>query len=566
MVRLCMREIELLAIDWWVLAGYLVLIAIIGVTAGLRVKDTSHYFLGSRRFGKLLMIGQAFGTGTHAEMPVSLAGAVYTVGISGIWYQWKNLFATPFYWLIAPLFRRVRRTTTAEVIEDRYGSWMGAFYTIFALGFFTLAMASMLKGAAKVISQAAGGHVPVNEIVVMMTAVFVLYAFIGGLVATAWTDFLQGFLIIALSFLLIPLGWGVVGGNDGMRAVLEAHKFSLATPHGIGWWFIFMLTVNGLVGIVAQPHLMATVGTGKDEYTCRVGFLYGTFVKRFCTIGWALVGMMAAAMVMRGSFGVHTLHDPEEAFGFACRHLLFPGSLGLLIACVLAANMAGCSAFMVDSGALFTRNFYRKYIAADKPDKHYLWVGRISGAAITGLGVLYAIFLIKRVLYSFLLMETMATFVGISVMGGIFWRRANRWGAISSIVAASGTNFVLYYVRGERLDHWDPTVFVFALLAGVATLVVVSLLTPPEPAPAINTFFDKLQTPSDGHEEEHKVLGERAVAEQGRQLILVNLLRLRKGAAGLPFLHAYRTDLKGFGIGWLIAAGLIFIAWLVLRI
>ena len=273
-------EIKLAAIDWVVLIGYLIIIACIGVLAGLKVKDTGHYFMGSRKFGKLLMIGQSFGTGTHAEMPVSLAGAVYNVGISGIWYQWKNLFATPFYWLIAPLFRRIRRTTTAELIEDRYGSWMGAFYTLFALAFFTVAMASMLKGAAKVISQAAGGQVPVNEIVVAMTVVFVLYSFVGGLVATAYTDFLQGFLIIALSFLLIPLGWGTVDGMSGMRAALEGYKFSLATPQGIGLWFIFMLTVNGLVGIVAQPHLMATVGTGKDEYTCRVGFLYGTFVKQ----------------------------------------------------------------------------------------------------------------------------------------------------------------------------------------------------------------------------------------------------------------------------------------------
>lgn len=558
-------EIKLAAIDWVVLVGYLIIIAFIGVLAGLRVKDTGHYFMGSRKFGKLLMIGQSFGTGTHAEMPVSLAGAVYSVGISGIWYQWKNLFATPFYWLIAPLFRRIRRTTVAELIEDRFGSWMGAFYTLFALGFFTVAMASMLKGAAKVISQAAGGQVPVNEIVIAMTVVFVLYSCIGGLVATAYTDFLQGFLIIALSFLLIPLGWGTVGGMDGMRESLAAYKLSLATPEGIGIWFIFMLTVNGLVGIVAQPHLMATVGTGKDEYTCRVGFLYGTFVKRFCTIGWATVGLMVAAMVAAGAFGVTALHDPEEAFGFACRHLLFPGGLGLLIACVLAANMAGCSAFMVDSGALFTRNFYKKYLVPDKPDKHYLLVGRISGVCITLIGVVYAVFFIERVLNSFLLTETMATFVGISVMGGIFWRRANRWGAIASIAVAMSTNFAMYAIRNQRFDHWDPDVFVTALIAGTITMVVVSLLTPPEPAKAMDSFFDRLECPSDGGED-WKKSDPRVVAEQGRQLILVNLFHLKRGAAGLPFHKAYRMDLKGFAIGWAIAFGLVAVAWLLFNL
>ncbi len=100
------------------------------------MKDTDHYFLGKRRFGKWLMMGQSFGIGTHAEMPVSLAGAVYSVGASGIWYQWKNLFATPFYWIMAPVFRRMRRTTLAEVMEDRYGAWMGGIYTIFALCLF----------------------------------------------------------------------------------------------------------------------------------------------------------------------------------------------------------------------------------------------------------------------------------------------------------------------------------------------------------------------------------------------------------------------------------------------
>ena len=503
-------------------------------------------------------------------MPVSLAGAVYTVGLSGIWYQWKNLFATPFYWLIAPLFRRVRRTTTAEMIEDRYGPWMGAIYTLFALLFLTINMASMLKGAAKVISQAVGGQVPVNEIVIAMTVVFILYSFIGGLVATAWTDFLQGFLIIALSFMLIPLGWQAVGGFTGMKQTLEPFKLSLATPEGIGPWFILMLTINGLIGIVAMPHLMAAVGTGKDEYTCRVGFLYGTFVKRACTIGWALVGLMVAVLVAKAVFGVATLHDPEDAFGFACRHLLFPGGVGLLIASVLAANMAGCSAFMVDSGALFTRNFYRKYVARARSDSHYLWVGRLSGLLITIGAVVYALLLIQRVLYSFLLTETLSTFVGICVLGGIFWRRANRWGALASIGMALIANFAFYAARGERLDHWDPNVFLFALLAGVAALVVVSRLTPPEPEVNLRFFYRKLQTPSDGPMADQLVEDvepdHHAIAKAGRQMLLVNLFHLRRGAAGVGFFQAYRVDLKGFAIGWAMALGLVGFLWVIFRL
>jgi Na+/proline symporter len=531
-------------LDWIVIGVYFVIITAIGIGVGYKVRRSGEYFLGGRKFGPWLMMGQSFGVGTHAEMPVALAGAVYTLGASAIWYQWKNLFITPFYWLMAPVFRRIRRTTMAEFTEDRYGPWMGGIYIVFALCFLIINTGSMLKGAGKVINQATGGGVGVNEIVIAMTVMFILYSFVGGLVAAAWTDLFQGFLIIALSFMLIPLGWGAVGGLDGMKASLEPFRFSLATPSGIGPWVIAMLTVNGLVGIMAQPHQLAAVGTGKDERTCRVGMFYGNFIKRVCTVGWALVGLIVAAMVAQGGAA---LADPEDAFGYACRQLLFPGALGLMIASILAANMSTCSAFLVDSGALFTEGLYRRRVMPGRGDSHYLWVGRISGFVITILGVLYAIFLIRSVLYTFLLTETMATFVGISVLGGILWQRANRWGALASMLSALATNFLLYWVTGQRLDHWDPNVFLAALLVGTAALVIVSLLTQPEPAVNIGSFFERLRTNSDD-------TGPAAGAKQ--PLLLVNLLNPRRAFEGRGW-SVFREDLVGFGVAWILVVILV---------
>jgi Na+/proline symporter len=415
----------------------------------------------------------------------------------------------------------------------------------------------MLKGAGKVISQATGGLVDANEIVVAMTVMFILYSFVGGLVAAAWTDLFQGVLIIVLSFMLVPLGWQVVGGLAGMKSSLEPFRFSLATPSGIGPWMIAMLTVNGLIGIMAQPHMPATVGTGRDERTCRIGMLFGNMIKRVCTVGWALVGLIVAAMIAQGKGDAALLSDPENAFGFACRHLLFPGALGLMIAAILAANMSTCSAFLVDSGALFTEGLYRQRLVPGRLDAHYLWVGRLSGLAITLLGVLYAVFLIQSVLYTFLLTETMATFVGISILGGLVWERANRWGALASLVAAFATNFALYYATGQRLDYWDPNVFVAALAAGIAALVVVSLITAPEPAAALSSFFDRLRRSSD-----HDDASPGAAADDS-PLLLVNLLRLRAGARGRGW-RAYREDLNGFVLGWVIVIVLVAITAMLL--
>jgi Na+/proline symporter len=223
-----------------------------------------------------------------------------------------------------------------------------------------------------------------------------------------------------------------------------------------------------------------------------------------------------------------------------------------MIASILAANMSTCSAFLVDSGALFTEGLYRRRLMPNRADRHYLWVGRISGFVITMLGVLYALFLIESVLYTFLLTETLATFVGISVLGGIIWPRANRWGALASLLVALTTNFVLYAITGQRLDHWDPNVFLAALVAGSLALVGVSLATAPEPRPAIEDFFQRLQTSSDPSAAEGKV----------QPLLLVNLLHPLR-AAGRRGWRAYAEDLNGFALGWLVVVVLVAAtAWL----
>jgi len=230
-----------------------------------------------------------------------------------------------------------------------------------------------------------------------------------------------------------------------------------------------------------------------------------------------------------------------------------------MIASILAANMSTCSAFLVDSGALFTEGLYRQRLAPGRPDVHYLWVGRISGLAITLLGVFYAIFLIQSVLYTFLLTETMATFVGVSILGGTVWSRANRWSALASLVAAFVTNFALHSITGQRLDYWDPNVFLAALVAGVSALVVVSLLTPPEPAEKLGSFFQRLNTSSDDDNASVRTAstgGGPSGAATHSPLLLVNLLRLRRGAQGRGW-RAYREDIGGLALGWAIVVVLV---------
>lgn len=545
---------SLQAVDWVVVALYFAMMVAIGLIVARRVKKTHDYFLGNRSFSVWLMIGQALGVGTHAEMPVSLAGKVYQSGYAGIWYQWKNLFITPFYWILAPLFRRFRRTTTGEVYEDRYGHWMGAVYTVFALAYFTFNMGAMLKGAGKLVSVASGEIVSANAVVLAMTATFLLYSFVGGLVSAAYTDFVQSMFIVALSFLLIPMGLRETGGFTGIRESLDPSMLSMVTPGDVGVFTIVMLTLNGLVGIVAQPHILASVGTGHNERSCRMGMACGNFIKRFCTIGWALVGVIVATLLIQR--GEAAFADPEDAFGYATRELLFPGGVGLMIACVLAANMSTGSAFMVDSAALFTQNFYRRYLAKDRSDRHYLWSGRFAGVAMTLLGVLFGLY-VGSVLQAFLFTETIAAFMGISMFGAISWRRSNRWGALASLLVSSVAFFWLTHAEHGVFLQWEAVNFAIALVAGFAALAAVSLATKPESKQRLASFYERLDCASSWDENAKREVED---ASPGNDLLVVHLFDLRLGRGLASFYSRFRTDLNGLVVAALVVVGLIMLA------
>ena len=121
------------ALDFATLSLYLIGIILAGLWAARKVKSGGDYFMGGRSFGKAFMIMHAFGTGTHTDQAVSVAGASYKLGLGGIWYQWLYLFATPFYWIIAPIFRRLRYITTADYFANRFGKSLEFTYTIWGL-------------------------------------------------------------------------------------------------------------------------------------------------------------------------------------------------------------------------------------------------------------------------------------------------------------------------------------------------------------------------------------------------------------------------------------------------
>ncbi|NOY29450.1 MAG: hypothetical protein GXP28_04505 [Planctomycetes bacterium] len=94
--------------DILVLIGYFLVMLVIGAICALRVKKQEDYFMGGRGFGKLLQTFAAFGAGTGSQEPINVGRTTWTSGLSGVWSALMWLFVTPFYWIFAIWYRRMR--------------------------------------------------------------------------------------------------------------------------------------------------------------------------------------------------------------------------------------------------------------------------------------------------------------------------------------------------------------------------------------------------------------------------------------------------------------------------
>ena len=354
--------------DWIVLACYFVAILVIGIWSATKVTNAADFFMGGRRFGKFFMMFFAFGSGTSSDQAITVVAGTWRTGLAGIWWQFLWLPATPFYWIIAPVLRRIRALTTADFFGSRFSPATAILYSVYGIVISVVFIAGALFSSGKMINSLTGNaldemaeKVPLEipsvslvtvasaekdlhgeqaksrltvsvgwrklagyEYAIMaMTVMFVIYGMAGGLSAAIITDFIQGVLTIAFSVLLLPFVFREIGGFGALheQVHLKPGMFDFVAVESVArqlgkepitFLYVCILSVTALAGIIVQPHIMGVCGAGKTEYEGRFGFTVGNFLKRFCTVAWTFTGLACVAWYLGTSSPLATSDDPND--------------------------------------------------------------------------------------------------------------------------------------------------------------------------------------------------------------------------------------------------------------
>jgi len=479
-------------LDFAIVVVFVLFVLWLGWRASRKTKTTDDFYVAGRRLGKFYQFFLNLGTSTNADQAIVVSREVYRQGIGGMWIQYLVLFLTPFYWFTTAFFRRVRLVTIGDFFTERFKSrFLGAAFAVFTLfmaflgngvGYMVAAktmMALTPKPAAKYTVQerasvdlfqeyralqvksdktgldgaeaarltelgerqkkgelkAFVSYTDSVSIYLIYTVIVAIYTMMGGFLAAAITDVIQGFLLTTFSLLLIPIALHRVGGFAGLHAAVPDFMFNLfgsAATSEYAWYTILAMALANLVSIIAVATGMQTAGSAKNEMTARVGMIGGMFFKRVIMIFWALTGLLAIALY------AGRLHDPDLIWGHMTMDLLFPGAIGLMMAGVLSAKMSSLAGSSVSYSALFVRNLYQPFVKP-KSDRHLLNVGRVAiGVTLLG-GVGVALF-IGNLLDLFKYFISLPAIFGAAIWLGFLWRRVTR----SAVIAQVFLCFAIY--------------------------------------------------------------------------------------------------------------------------
>ncbi len=472
----------------------------IGIRTRRHATDVNGFVLGSRSVGPWLS-AFAFGTSYFsAVIFVGYAGQFgWNFGLASTWIGLGNAFiGSLLAWSV--LGRRTRIMTqhlSSKTMPDFFGArfkstGLKVAASVITFVFLIPYTASLYNGLSRLFAMAFGG-IDYSICVIVMALLTCIYVIIGGYMATAVNDFIQG--LIMLFGIVLVIG-SVLSNNGGL---VEATK-SLASVTGDAGWqgayssflgpnptfllFVVLLTSLGTWGL---PQMVGKFYAIKNEDSIKKGTVISTL--------FAII--VAGGCYFLGGFG--RLYDIDvKAEGFdavipAMLATLSPVVIGIVIMLVLSASMSTLSSLVLTSGSTITLDFIEPLSKKKMDEKKKMLTMRAFIVVFIVISAVIAIFQAKskNMFIAQMMGVSWGALAGAFLapfLYGLYWKKITRAAVVTSFVYGVGLEIVqllvsLGVMNVSRIPFvgfvFTNSLYsgVFAMVGGLVLVPIVSWLT-----------------------------------------------------------------------------------------
>jgi len=457
------------------------MVSFIGWFSLRKTKNESDYWIAGGKLGWVLGGATMAATHTSAGTFIGTIGVIYTVGWS---FCWVVLSIPLAYWfmvsVLAPRFTKVKKHTLPAFIETRYGS-----KTARGISGGIILIATVIYIQAQIV---AGGLVSnivfgisAVEGMLIFTIILLAYTLIGGMIAVVYTDFLQMAIMVIGVIITVPLGIRHFEGLQNLFTYVQAINPITFTWEGMPIALLFTLGLAFFLGSIATPEKVTRLYAMKDMPTIRRGIF-------FAIIFTTMINLLVFIIGLVGMVLFPLLPTGDMAMPIIAKAVLPTFTGTLMLAAITSAMMSTVDSLLLVAGSALSEDIYQTLIRPTASPASRLKVARIG---ILFVGVVPLILILSGVgkgeLIQFIVVlfsALMAAGFFVPVVGGVWWKRANKQGAIAAMLGGVSVT-ALWKLWGY--NSIDPVLPGF--LTSVFLWIVVSLVTPPPPKENISPFF-----------------------------------------------------------------------------
>ena len=472
---------------------YIGIMMAIGVYYYRRTRNMSDYFLGNRKLGAWVTSLSAEASDMSGWMLMGVPGFAYLAGLNAGWIAVGIAIGTWANWhFVAARLRKYTELadnalTLPEFLQNRYHDTTNLLRivpAIFILIFFVIYTASGFVSAGRLFETVFG--IPYEYAIFIGAGSVIFYTLVGGFLAVARTDFIQGIMMF-FAILVVPIcGTMASGGFERTLAEIGSVQASmlqpLTKPDGstLGAIELISLLAWG-IGYFGQPHIlvrfMAIRTSGEIRRATHIAMTW-VVLSLAAAVAVGMVGRVFLTQELTGTAS-------ETVFLVMTNELFPPIAAGLILSAVLAAIMSTASSQLLVAASAFAQDFYRTLIHKDAEQSELVWISRASVLVIASLAVFLGFnpnsFILDMVSYAW---AGFGAAFGPAILMSLFWKRTTRNGVIAGIIVGGVTVLVWKQFALFGLYEIVPG-FLLSLLA----IYAISLLGEP-PAQDIQETFD----------------------------------------------------------------------------
>lgn len=436
----------------------------------------SNFAIGGKSFPMYLIFFTQFATIMGVGNFVGHAGKGYTQGLPWMAFilgeQGSKIIFALFF---AGLAGRFTYNTFPEMIDDliardritrALGGLLASMIMIAWVGGQGMAFGSIFKIAT--------GANPV-PVILLFSAVFILYTTLGGIYSVIWTDLLQGVLVVVFGIIFYvyafsPVNWSMAELGTRLAEVGKAELwgFSLSNPVGLITQF-----VTGCVGILAAQIYWQRCFAAKDAKTAKNGLLWSGIIAIIMVMLTALVGMVILTLKQ----GL----KPDDAMPWFMMNYVPVGISAMIFALILAAGMSSADSNLNSASVLIVNDLIKPF-KSKVTDRQLVNYAKI-------LTVVIGVFAAAAAIYSSSILGLFSKAYAMAGGGlvplllvGLLWKqrsgeefqmgkknsKVTPWGARVGIVVGS----VL-----TQIQALGPNRVLIALAVSAVLIIVVSIVT-----------------------------------------------------------------------------------------